>query len=45
MQLLAMGREKPKWDSKRGIFRTMDIAEKVYAAGDVNGYASFASNL
>ena len=43
MQLLAMGREKPKWDSKRGIFRTMDIAEKVYAAGDVNGYASFAT--
>jgi sarcosine oxidase, subunit alpha len=42
LNLLSAGRYRPMWDCDRQVFRIPDLASGVYAAGDVNGTASFA---
>ncbi|MBD0334122.1 MAG: FAD-dependent oxidoreductase [Cyanobacteria bacterium Co-bin13] len=42
LNLLSAGRCRPVWDSIRQVFRVPDLPPGVYAAGDVNGTASFA---
>jgi sarcosine oxidase subunit alpha len=39
--LLSMGRNKPRWDAEREIYRVPDLPPGLYAAGDVNGAAAF----
>lgn len=41
LSLLA-GSHRPRWDPQRQIFRVYDLPEAVYAAGEVNGNASFS---
>ena len=39
--LLAMGRNRPRWDEERAVFRVSDPPDGLYAAGEVNGHAGF----
>ncbi|MBD2257110.1 2Fe-2S iron-sulfur cluster-binding protein [Pseudanabaena sp. FACHB-2040] len=42
LNLLSAGRYRPVWDSQRQVFRIPELPPGLYAAGDVNGTASFA---
>ncbi len=42
LQLLSMGNTRPQWDRVRDILRLEKLLPGVYAAGEVNGSASFA---
>jgi len=42
LNLLSAGRQRPVWDRKRQVLRITDLPEGIYAAGEVNGTASFA---
>jgi len=41
LSLLAMGRHKPAWDKEREVLIISKDTPNMYAAGDINGYASF----
>ena len=43
--LLAMGRNRPRWDEQRAVFRVPDPPEGIYSAGEVNGHAPFGKLL
>lgn len=42
LNLLSAGRQQPRWDSQRQVLRVQTLPPGLYAAGDVNGTASFA---
>ncbi|MBF0277408.1 MAG: FAD-dependent oxidoreductase [SAR324 cluster bacterium] len=42
LNLLSQGRTRPVWDKKRQILRVTDLPQNIYAAGEVQGSASFA---
>ena len=37
LNLLAMGRRRPTWDSERGVLRVLDPGPGLYAAGELVG--------
>ena len=45
LALLAMGRNRPRWDESRAVFRAPDSPAGLYAAGEVNGSAPFGKLL
>lgn len=42
LNLLSAGRQRPHWDRERQILRISEFPAGIYAAGEVNGSASFA---
>ena len=40
-----MGRNRPRWDEQRAVFRVTDPPGGLYSAGEVNGHASFGKLL
>jgi sarcosine oxidase subunit alpha len=42
LNLLSAGRQRPVWDGDRQILRITELPDGLYAAGEVNGAASFA---